>query len=275
MSEHEDPIAPTLERLRGYATVALTVAARIAEVAAHRRATQLRQAQQVSEQYTRQVQDQQRAEAAATRHQLRDVGSKAWWDKADVSEAAAAYATARAYGRVDPELYGTAVFMAEQIRERYGVDADRLVEDAEHGVGAVRGFDTFDHPVAAPTAEATGRLDEVARRAAAERAEATALLAEANGIDGAVRADGVVDAHERWHDMPVADADWDDAVRHETLARRLETAMPDQPEAVSARLTIDAAQGKPATAATTARPTSKAPAARPPRVKGAERIAGR
>ena len=275
MSE-TDPVTPMFERLRGYATVALTVAARIAEVAAHRRAEQMRQAQRLGEQYVRQAQEQQRAEIAATRHQLREVGSKAWWDKSGIEEVAAAYATARAYGRIDPELYGTAAFMGQEIRDRYGVDADRLVDEAERGVGYSARIDAFDHPIAGPTAEATARYDELGRKAAAEQGEAAALLAEANMVDTAVHRDGVVDAHEATHDVPFAQTGWDDAARREGLAARLEAALPDAPDAVQARLVTDRLQGRPAAAAPAAAQSARrAPKARNVPVKGAERTIGR
>lgn len=263
-----DPVGATMEKLSGYMTVALTVAARLVEVQAHRRRTQLEQARRHSEEQARAVQAQQRAEIATTRLQLRDVGGSEWWNKASAEEVAVSYATARSYGQLDPELAGTARYMAEQIEKRYGVDAEQLVRDAERGVGVSREMGAFDHPAATSTAQEAGR-------AAAERAAAVGLLAEANVVDAAVHADGKVDVHEAAHDVPFVESGWDEAGRRETLAARLEAAAVPA-DAVQARTVSDALQGKPAAAAPAATQTARtAPKVRNTPVKGAQRTVGR
>lgn len=268
----DDPVGSTAERLQGYVTLAITVAARIMEVQAQRRAHQLRETQRRGEHHARQVADQQRAEVAATRHQLRDVGRKEWWDSARPEDVATAYATARAYGHIDPELAGTARYMAEEIGRRYGVDADRLVEET---VGTDAWMAAVGTEVGMATSEKVrGQLDDT-RRAAAERVEAVALVTEANVMDRAVHADGVVTPREAAADLPAAAAGWDEAGRREGLAARLERLRPEQPEAVQARLASDALQGRPAAVAPAAHGQGRPPRARNAPAQGQERVRGR
>jgi hypothetical protein len=97
--------------------------------------------------------------------------------------------------------------MAEEIDRRYGVDADRLVAAVEEKLAEHR----------------TDGAQPGPRAAATERVEAAALAAEADVVGRAVRAEGVVDAHERAHNVT---SGWDDAARWEVLAARLDAAMP-------------------------------------------------
>lgn len=108
---------------------------------------------------------------------------------------------------------------SRSIHRRYGMDAERLVADVETGRQPPADAD----PVAARAAERTGQIDARARQARAETAEAAALLTEADRVDrvdNAVRADGIVDAHEAAHDLPFARSGWDEAGRREALAAR-------------------------------------------------------
>jgi hypothetical protein len=256
----DDPIAETSSRISGYLTLALTAAARAAEVSAHRRAQLLREAQRQGQAARRAAEDQLRAEAATARHQLRDVGRTQWWDTADDAQVVNSYALARAYGQTDPELAGTARYMAEEIGRRYGIDADALVASVEEKLAEQR---------------AAGTQPEH-RAAAAERAQAAALTAEAHTVDRAVRADGTVDVHERAHDVPFATSGWDDAARREALAERLDAAVPSLPEARQARTVADMLQGKPAAAAPgVAQAAARAPKAHNMPVRGPERTVGR
>lgn len=161
---------------------------------------------------------------------------------------------------------------SRSIHRRYGMDAERLVADVETGRQPPADAD----PVAARAAERTGQIDARARQARAETAEAAALLTEADRVDNAVRADGIVDAHEAAHDLPFARSGWDEAGRREALAARLESALPDAPDAVAARTTADALQGKPAAAApAAAQAARRAPKASNTPARGAERTLGR
>lgn len=119
------------EKISGYMTLAVTVAMRAAEVAAHRRAQQMREAQQRDQEAVRAAEARFRAEVALVKHDLRDVNKAEWWRDASVDQVAGGYAAARAYGRDDVELAGVAWHMAEEIRSRYGVDAEQLVAAAE------------------------------------------------------------------------------------------------------------------------------------------------
>lgn len=269
----DDPAGDAMEKLQGYLTLAITVAARIMEVQASRRAQQLRAAQQLGEAAAKHARDQQRAEATATKHQLRDVGGKEWWDRATPEEVAVAYTTARAYGQIDPELDGTARFMADEIRKRYGVDADQLVRDT---AGTEAWMSAVSTDVGLSTSEQTRRaIDDTRRRAAAETGEAVALVAEANAVDSLAHADGVITPREAAADLPDAAAGWDEAARREALAARLATAAADSPDIVTARLASDALQGRPASVTPGAHGHGKPPRARNTPAKGQERVRGR
>lgn len=250
MTVTDDPIGATGEKLAGYMTVALTGAARVAEVLAHRRAQQLRRAEEQGRHAAALIRQQQQAELAMVRHQTRDaVRDPQWWNSASPEQVADVYATARAYGRLDPEVAGMARSMEEEIGRRYGVDADALVGDVERQAAA-------------------------RRQAAAERGTAWALTAEADAVDAAVHADGRVDRHEAAHDVPFVDSGWDEAGRRETLASRLESAGIDG-DARTGRLAADRLQGAPAAQATATPAPQRAPRARNTPAKGAERARGR
>jgi hypothetical protein len=249
MTVTDDPIGQTGEKLAGYMTVALTGAARVAEVLAYRRAQQLRRAEAEGRHAAEMMREQQKAELAMVRHQTREaINRPEWWNSATPEQVADAYATARAYGRLDPEVAGMARHMEAQIGARYGVDADALVGDVERSAAA--------------------------RRAAAERGTAWALTAEADAVDAAVHADGRVDAHEAAHDVPFVHTGWDEAARRETLAARLDAAGIDG-DARTGRIVADRLQGAPAAAAPAAPAARRAPKARNIPAKGAERGIGR
>lgn len=245
----DDPTDETREKLAGYMTVALTGAARVAEVLAHQRTVKLRRAEQEGEQAARLVRNQQQAEAAMVRHQTRELsGRKEWWDTATVEQVADAYATARAWSPIDPELTGQVAFMAEEIRRRYGVDADQLVTDVEQNVRATRANREF--------------------------AEAAVLVGEANVVETLVHADGVVTPREAAADLPDAAATWDEAGRRTALADRLTTAQIPA-DAAQARMVADQAEGRPATVTPAAHGHGKPPKARNVPTKGQERVRGR
>lgn len=257
----DDPIEETKNKISGYLTVALTAAARAAEVIAHQRVQQLREAERQGQAARRAAEDQLRAEAATVRHQLRDVGRREWWDTADEAQVANGYALARTYGQTDPELAGAARYMAEEIGRRYGVDADALLASVENKLATQRTVGTQPER----------------RAAAAERAEAAALIAQADTVDRAVRVDGVIGVHERAHEMPLGTSRWDDAARREALAARLDSAMPSLPEARQARTTADALQSQPVAAAppTATQATARTARSRNTRGRGVERTIGR
>lgn len=275
MSEPEDPVAHAAERLRGHLTVVLTAAARVAEVAASRRAQQLRDAQRQSEAAARAATNQQRAELAVTRAQLREVGSSEWWHRSSPEQVATAYATARAYGRLDPELAGTAAYLAEEIDRRYGVDADQFTTQAQ---ASTAGSDASGEPFPA-AADRTDRRPEQAavadRQASLQQAEATALVTEADAVDILLRADGTPAPQTVYRGLP-PDRLWDEPGRREKLSARLHSALPDASDAVSARTIADALQARPAaTAPATAHAAQHAPKARNAPVRHAERTLGR
>lgn len=268
----DDPVAGTMEKVQGHVTLALTVAARIMEVQAHRRSVQLRDAQRQSLRAVHEVEQQQRAEAAVTRDQLRDVGRKEWWDTARPEDVATAYATARAYAPIDLDLARTAQQMEQEIQARYGVDADQLVRDTARTDAWMTAVVT---DVGMSTSETTREaVEQAQRRARSEAGEAVALVAEANAVDNLVHADGVVTAREAAVDVPAAAAGWDEAGRREALAARLDKA--DVPsDAQTARLTADQLQARPASVSPAAHGHGKPPRAKNGPAVGQERVRGR
>ena len=275
----DDPAVDTMDRLRGHMMVALTGAARVAEVLAHQRAQKLRRAAQESEQAARYVREQQKAEAATVRHQTREfAGRKEWWDTASPEQVADAYATARAWAGIDAELHGKAHYMAGEIQRRYGVDADQLVTDVEQTVRAARANQEFAEAVVL-TAEAN-TVDAAARHHGPSDDPETAALDWENNLNPALEmmregapteADYAEEAH---FDRMVAEgkvsADgtqpaepprWDDKAHSEALAARLKaSSMPD--EAKESRTILDGLHGT--SVASLAAPTKQGKSVRAP-----------
>lgn len=267
----EDARREAGDRMLGYLRVALTVAARSAEQHQYRRAELARVAATWGGEHERALHRQLRAEASAVKAELRPAIHPEWWEKATAERMAHNWATARAYGAVDPELAGTARWMGEEIWRRHGVDPDALWQ----------------------------RVEEQARRERAEQVAAAALVVGADRDDRAVVIDAAVQralepmdgiamdpvvaaAQEAglrysrevpWteHDPEVAQAlmrdaagqvltQWDTPGRREQLAARME-ARGVPVEARAARLAADVGAASPPAAAV----TPLARAGRPPR----------
>ena len=239
----DNPAGLAAERVRGYLVVSVTIAARLAEVAAAKRRDAAQAATRQSEERYRQVMAQQRSDAGQLRHDLRNVARPDWWDKASPSQIGTAFADARSYRHIDPELDSIAVYMWEQIQERYGIDAEQLAREAEQRQ-------------ATGTTEAFGYVAEAAAVEAVFDPEWEALTAEnVTGPALAMQAEGAPSRQElEWERA------WDDPVRRAALEERMARLLPDHEEAAAARLAADVTQGRPAAEAV------RSPSASPTRI---------
>lgn len=273
------------DALEGTIRVAVTAAGRAGEMIARQREQEMRAAQARSQQEASELGARLAGERDAARASLTAVYRPEWWDAAQPEDIARAYQTARAWSDVDPEAVRAEQRIAQELRDRYGVD---LPEQVASNPAAVR--------------EALNRAEEARNAAAGERAaaerdivEGVGLIAQADAIDAAAdELDGRVhdllsDRDERVDEFESpTDVDQPTPVREPDTTRQAEadqlseTARDMRGEArqlddrgqvaydsagrrramaagmegkadaatVDARVTADVAQGKPATEAT-------------------------
>lgn len=241
-----EAIDRTRETMTGYMRVALTVAARAAEMHAHRNAELARVAATWGGEHERAVRQQLAGEAAAVKAELRQVRFPEWWERATPEQMAHAWAQARSYADIDGELRGTANWIGSEIERRHGTDPESLWREAE--------------------AQARdGRVQEQA---------AASLVAEADVADMsavAVERDYRSYAEDLAQETAATTVGWDSVERRTALAGRMEQARVS-PEASEARLLADRGTGAPPVAATRLQPGQS----RRPRQqgRGRERVRG-
>lgn len=292
------------DALEGTIRVAVTAAGRAGEMIARQREQEMRVAQARSQQEASELGARLAGERDAARASLTAVYRPEWWDAAQPEDIARAYQTARAWADVDPEAVRAEQRIAQELRDRYGVD---MPEQVASNPAAVR--------------EALNRAEEARSAAAGERAaaerdvvEGVGLIAQADAIDAAAdeldgRVHDLLSAHEGDRldefESPTADLDevldpppahdpdpgrraeadqlaetahdlrgdaqqLDDRgqVVYDSAGRRraMAASMEGKADAatVDARVTADVAQGKPATEATRT-DQGRAPKARPNR----------
>lgn len=293
------------DALEGTIRVAVTAAGRVGEMQARQREQQLREAQARSQQEASELGARLAGERDAARASFTAVYRPEWWDAAQPEDIARAYQTARAWSEVDPEAVRAEQRIAQELRDRYGVD---LPEQVASNPAAVR--------------EALNRAEEARNTAAGERAaaerdavEGVGLIAQADAIDAAadeldgrfhdllsdrdervdefesptVAADQLTPAREQdpagqveadllsetAHVMRGDDQQLDDRgqVAYDSAGRRraMAAGMEGKADAatVDARLTADIAQGKPATEATRT-DQGRTPKARPNRSQASQ-----
>ncbi|GIT82178.1 hypothetical protein LLS1_38470 [Leifsonia sp. LS1] len=161
MAEDNDGIADALD---GQLRIALTVAAQMGAQLARLREELARTRQAQTEQQNRELQVRFDAERAAARAELAPVYERSWWDSASVDQVANVHETATAWHGIGPEADRTSERIAEEVRERYGLDVHDLNADPE----AVR--------------EALARAERTRSDAAAERGESAVDVAEAGAF---------------------------------------------------------------------------------------------
>lgn len=263
MAEENDGIADALD---GQLRVALTVAAQLGARFARIREELARTRQAQTEQQNRELQARFDAERAAARAELAPVYERSWWDSASVEQIAGVHETATAWHGVDSEADRAGERIAEEIRDRYGLD----MYDLEADPAAVR--------EALARAERT-RSDAAASRgeSAVDVAEAGAFLTAAETLDRAAEErQRLEDERERDELRDDANADraeaaeaFDSAERRERFASSLE-GKADR-EVIDARMTTAADQARHPREAVTTAPKRAAKARKTPTGQGQQR----
>lgn len=163
------------DALEGTIRVAVTAAGRAGEMIARQREQEMRAAQARSQQEASELGARLAGERDAARASLTAVYRPEWWDAAQPEDIARAYQTARAWADVDPEAVRAEQRIAQELRDRYGVD---MPEQVASNPAAVR--------------EALNRAEEARNAAAGEMAaaerdvvEGVGLIAQADAIDAA------------------------------------------------------------------------------------------
>lgn len=270
MVDESDGIAEAIE---GQVRVAITAAGRMGELIARAREEAARRAQAASEQDARELASRFEAEKATARADLATVYRSEWWDRATPDQIGSAYTTARAWAGEDVEAVRAEQRIRDELRARYGVDADNAGGDPV----AVR--------EAVERAERErSQSDEQRRRATAEEIEAAALLRHAEAadrdaedrrtaaehtpdVDEQERLLSAAAEHEKRADAARSEAQprYDSAERRAATAHALEQQGIGH-EAVAAKMRADVSQAKPATEAVKAKPGRSAKA-RPNRTR--------
>lgn len=288
MAEENDGIADALD---GQLRIALTVAAQLGARVARIREELARTRQAQTEQQNRELQARFDAERAAARAELAPVYERTWWDAASVDQIAGVHETATAWHGIDPEADRAGERIAEEVRDRYGLD----VRDLDADPAAVR--------------EALARAERTRSEAAASRSESAVDIAEAGAFLSAAEAldraaeqrqqqaderdqraaelDGSYDADqlrsEAENDRDVTDAlrgdsvdnragaaeAFDSAERRERFASSLE-GKADR-EVIDARMTAAADQARHPREAVTTAPKRAARARKTPTGQGSQR----
>ncbi|OJX78885.1 hypothetical protein [Leifsonia sp. 71-9] len=157
MAEENDGIADALD---GQLRIALTVAAQLGARFARIREELARTRQAQTEQQNRELQARFDAERAAARAELAPVYERNWWDSANLEQIANVHETATAWHGIDPEADRAGERIAQEVRDRYGLD----VQDLDADPSAVR--------------EALARAERARSEAAASRGESAVDIAE-------------------------------------------------------------------------------------------------
>ncbi|WP_085370105.1 hypothetical protein [Leifsonia sp. NCR5] len=187
MAEENDGIADALD---GQLRIALTVAAQLGARFARIREALARTRQAQTEQQNRELQARFDAERAAARAELAPVYQRSWWDSASVERIANAHKTATAWHSIDPEADRAGERIAEEVRDRYGLD----VQDLDADPAAAR--------------EALARAERTRLAAATSRGESVVDVAEAGAfLTAAERLDRVAEECQRQADERVAETD--------------------------------------------------------------------
>jgi len=239
MADEPDGVNEVYE---GALRVGLTVAGRMAEVAARARERASREAEAAGLQEARELQARLDAERGAARASLAPVERSEWWITARPEQVAAAWETAQAWSQVDPDARRAGDRIREEVRQRYGVD----VGDARPEPGALR--------------EALAAREQAEGAAGRQQAQARREVGEAAGLmTDAARADHQQDQDAGPVLEPAGQDHFDSAERREELAACLDGVV--DAEAAEARVLADTSQGRPAAEALRAAP-AKAPRAR-------------
>lgn len=175
----------------------LMIASRIAETLARHRQEAQRQQEHHDTQAAHEAQARLAAERSAARAALAPVENDQWWDKAQPSDIATAYAVAEAWKEHDPAALAASEKIRQEVLTRYGIDTRDVGSDAAY-------LESGIHTIATERArqEALARSQEESRKAAAEHDKAMQLLAAARAEELRAQAAKFAPEMER-HQVPV------------------------------------------------------------------------
>lgn len=242
------------EAFEGHLRVLVTAAAQLGERMARAREQAQRRAQAVSEQEARELASRFEAEKRAARVELANVHQSRWWDNARPKDVAHTYRLATAWEREDAEAAQAAARIRDELRTRYGVDAQSTGAapddvDRELRAWAAREGEAVgaEHDKRQQEAEAAQLMTLAAREEAvgARAREATQYEPDAGDRIGAAAAAERHEARAEAAREPGEDA-YDSAERRRAAADEL-TAKGLDPDLVKTKMTADVSQGRPAT----------------------------
>lgn len=273
MAEETDGIEEAFE---GQVRILVTAAGQVGERLARAREQALRRAQAHSEQQAREMQSRLEAERRAARAELASVYRPDWWDQATPEQIGHAYQAALAWAHEDPEAARAEQRIRDELRSRYGVDADNAGAAAADVQAAIQ---RAEHDRAQADTERT--------REQADRAEAHRLLHDADHEerradharaaaryepDPGERLRAAAEAEQREatadHLRAGGRAMYDSAERRQTTAHELVGKGIDR-QVVATKIRADVSQAQPATEAV--RATSSTTKARKTRTPGLQR----
>lgn len=171
----------------------LMIASRIAEILARKRQESQRQQEHADSQAAHEAAARLAADRSAAHAALAPVEKEQWWDKAQPSDIATAYAVAEGWKDHDPTALAASEKIRQEVLTRYGIDT--------HDVGADTAY--LESGIQTVTIEKARQEAEVkAREAAVEHEKAMQLLAAARAEELRAQAEKLAPEMER-HQVPV------------------------------------------------------------------------
>lgn len=260
MVEESDGVEEAFE---GQVRVLVSAGSQVGERFARAREDALRRAQASSEQEARELQSRIDAERGAARAEFSDVHRDQWWDNATPEQIGHTYQVARAWTREDPEAARAEKQMRDELRTRYGIDAESTSADPRAVQAAIERAE--QERTAADEARNRAAADDAETQLLMQQAEQHAEQDEQRRAEARAAAEHEPDAAERVRaasdaEQSEAAADrareggrvtYDSAERREIMATDLHARGVDS-ETVATRMHADVSQAKPATEAAAA-----------------------
>ncbi|MGY2747877.1 hypothetical protein [Arthrobacter sp. UYCu723] len=190
----------------------LMIASRIAETLARRRQESQRAQEHQDAKAAHEAKARLAAERSAAHAALAPVEKDQWWDKAQPTDIATAYATAEGWKAHDPAALAASETIRRQVRTRYGIDTHDVGADTAYLESGIATITT-----AKARQEELARSQEETRKAAAEHEKAMQLLAAARAEELRAQAAKLAPEIER-HQVPAG------YLANPELAQALQTA---------------------------------------------------
>jgi hypothetical protein len=175
----------------------LMIASRLAETIARRRQESQRQQEHVDAQAAHEARSRLAAERSAAHAALVPVEKDQWWDKAQPSDIATAYAVAEGWKNLDPAALAASEKIRQEVLTRYGIDTNDVGADAEY---LESGIETIATEKARQ--DELARNQDATRKAAVEHEKAMQLLTAARAEELRAQAEKLAPEMER-HQVPV------------------------------------------------------------------------